>query len=153
MACFSAHVVHLSKIKKNDAEELGGQVIVLPDGRHLGYFIVGEGKPVIYFHGTASSRLEVRLLTEFAHKAQLQIICIDRPGYGLSTFMPRKSLCDFTGDINFLVDHLGIERFGVIGWSGGGAFALAYVALFPERMTRALVVSSPGFAFRRFNGT
>jgi len=126
---------------------LGGRVIVLPDGRHLGYLIVGRGKPVVYFHGTASSRLEVRLLTELAYTAQLQIISIDRPGYGLSTFVPRKSLCDFADGINFLVDHLGIERFGAIGWSGGGAFALAYVALFPERITRAVVVGTPALPF------
>ena len=126
---------------------MGGQVIVLPDGRRLGYLIVGEGKPVVYFHGTASSRLEVKLLTELAHRAQLQVISVDRPGYGLSTFLPPKSLCDFAGDINFLVDHLGIERFGVIGWSGGGAFALVYAALFPERLTRALVVGAPALPF------
>jgi pimeloyl-ACP methyl ester carboxylesterase len=101
----------------------------------------------VYFHGTASSRLEVRLLTEFAHIAQLQIICIDRPGYGLSTFVPRKNLCDFAGDVNFVVDHFGIKQFGVIGWSGGGAFALTYAALFPERIARAVVVGTPALPF------
>lgn len=126
---------------------MGGHVIVLPDGRHLGYLIVGEGKPVVYFHGTASSRLEVRLLTELAHTARLQIISIDRPGYGLSTFVARRSLCDFADDINILVDHLGIGGFGIIGWSGGGAFALAYMALYPERIKRALIVGSPALPF------
>jgi pimeloyl-ACP methyl ester carboxylesterase len=75
------------------------------------------------------------------------MICIDRPGYGLSTFVPRQSLCDFARDVNFLVDHLGIERFGVIGWSGGGAFALTYAALFPEHITRAVVVGVPALPF------
>ena len=126
---------------------MDGRVIVLPDGRRLGYLVVGAGKPVVYFHGTASSRLEARLLTELADAAQLQIICIDRPGYGLSTFLPPKSLCDFADDINFLVDHLGIERFGVIGWSGGGAFALTHAALVSERITRAVVVGAPALPF------
>ena len=139
--------VYLSEIRNNDADELGGQVVVLPDGRHLGYLIVGKGKPVVYFHGTASSRLEVRLLTELAKTSQLQIIGIDRPGYGLSTFVPPKSLCDFAHDVNFLVDHLGIEQFGTIGWSGGGAFALTYVALFQERVTHAVVAGSPALPF------
>ena len=52
---------------KKDAEKIVSQIIVLPDGRHLWYLIVGEGKPVVYFHATASSRLEVRLLTELAY--------------------------------------------------------------------------------------
>jgi len=106
---------------------LGGQVIFLPDGRRLGYLVVGKGKPLVYFHGTASSRLEAKLLSELASTAKLQIISIDRPGYGLSTFAPRTNICDFADDINFLVDHLGIKRFGVIGWSGGGAFALTWL--------------------------
>lgn len=46
-----------------------------------------------------------------------------------------------------MVDHLGIERFGVIGWSGGGAFALAYAARFPERITQALIVGAPALPF------
>lgn len=122
-------------------------VISLPDGRQLGYFVVGKGKPVIYFHGTASSRLEVLLLKELAYTARLQLIGVDRPGYGLSTFAPRTSLRAFNGDVNFLADHLGIKRFGILGWSGGGVFALAYLALFPERVTKAVLVGSPALPF------
>jgi pimeloyl-ACP methyl ester carboxylesterase len=126
---------------------LSSQVISLPDGRQLGYCIVGKGKPVLYFHGTASSRLEALLLKDLADSGKLQIICIDRPGYGLSTYKSRKNLQDFNADVNFLTDHLGIERFGVLGWSGGGAFALAYLAFFPERVTRAVIVSAPALPF------
>ena len=123
------------------------QVITLPDGRQLGYCVVGKGKPVIYFHGTASSRLEALLLRELASNAGLQIIGVDRPGYGLSTFNPRRELQDFNSDVNFLADHLGLERFGVLGWSGGGTFALAYLACYPERVTKAVIVGTPALPF------
>jgi pimeloyl-ACP methyl ester carboxylesterase len=126
---------------------MGVQDVTLPDGRKLGYCTVGKGQPVIYFHGTASSRLEVLLLKEFAEKAGLQIVGVDRPGYGISTFHNRKSLQDFNGDINFLADTLGFERFAVLGWSGGGAFALAYLARHPERVTKAVVADSPSLPF------
>jgi pimeloyl-ACP methyl ester carboxylesterase len=126
---------------------LGEQVVSLPDNRKLGYRIVGKGQPVIYFHGTASSRLEVILLRDLAEKEGLQIIGIDRPGYGLSTYYPRKSLQDFNGDVNFLADYLGLKRFAVLGWSGGGAFALAYIAQYPERITKAIVASAPVLPF------
>jgi pimeloyl-ACP methyl ester carboxylesterase len=119
----------------------------LPDGRQLGYCVVGKGKPVIYFHGTASSRLEVLLLKDLAYDAGLQIIGIDRPGYGLSTFNPRKKLQDFNLDVNSLTDHLGIEQFGVLGWSGGGVFALAYLACYPEHVTKALIAGTPALPF------
>jgi pimeloyl-ACP methyl ester carboxylesterase len=126
---------------------MGEQVATLPDGRKLGYCIVGKGQPVIYFHGTASSRLEVLLLRDIAESSGLQIVGIDRPGYGLSTYHPRRTLQDFNGDVNYLADYLGFERFGVLGWSGGGAFALAYLAQFHQRVTKAVVASTPALPF------
>lgn len=126
---------------------MSSQVISLPGGRQLGYTIIGEGKPIVYFHGTASSRLEVLLLKELADNQKLKIIGIDRPGYGLSTFKSRKNLQDFNDDVNFLTQQLGIERFGVLGWSGGSAFALAYLAFFPERTTRTVIVGAPSLPF------
>lgn len=123
------------------------QTVSLPDGRRLGYLIVGEGKPVFYFHSTASSRLEILLLKEFAHAKQLRIIGVDRPGSGLSTFAPRKNFRDFISDINNLADHLKIDKFALLGWSGGGPYVLTYVALFPERVTRAVIVGSPALPF------
>jgi pimeloyl-ACP methyl ester carboxylesterase len=123
------------------------QKFVLPDGRQLGFSVVGEGKPVLYFHGTASSRLETLLLKDFASEYGFQVIGVDRPGYGLSTFAPRTRLRDFSADLNGLVAHLGLERFALLAWSGGGPFGLTYVALFPERVSKAVIVGSPALPF------
>jgi pimeloyl-ACP methyl ester carboxylesterase len=125
---------------------LTAQILVLPDGRKLAYITIGTGKPVVYFHGTASSRLEVLLLQKLADSG-LQLIGVDRPGYGLSTYKPRKNLQDFNMDVNSLVDHLGFERFSVLGWSGGGVFALAYQTLNPQRVTRSVIVGAPSLPF------
>ncbi len=125
---------------------MNAQTIVLPDGRKLGYTTIGKGAPVIYFHGTASSRLEVLLLKKLADKV-VQLIGVDRPSYGLSTYKPRKGLQDFNGDVNFFADFLGLERFGVLGWSGGGVFALAYCACNPTRVAQAVLVGTPWLPF------
>jgi pimeloyl-ACP methyl ester carboxylesterase len=137
----------LAETWEDGERALNQETIPLPDGRKLGYYVVGMGKPVVYFHGTASSRLEVLLLRELANSARLKIIGIDRPGYGLSTFCPRASLQDFNSDVNSLTGHLGFERFGVLGWSGGGAFALAYLACNPERVTTAVIAGAPALPF------
>ncbi|MGD6933762.1 MAG: alpha/beta fold hydrolase [Candidatus Bathyarchaeia archaeon] len=126
---------------------MSGQVTILPDGRRLGYTKIGKGAPVIYFHGTASSRLEVLLLKNLADKAQLQLISVDRPGYGLSTYKPRKNLQDFNGDLNCLIDELGLEQFAVLGWSGGGVFALSYCTYNPKRVTKAVLAGIPSLPF------
>jgi pimeloyl-ACP methyl ester carboxylesterase len=123
------------------------QEFSLPDGRQLGFSVVGEGTPVLYFHGTASSRLETLLLKEFAYTNGFQVIGVDRPGYGLSTFAPRRHLRDFAPDVNRLMAHLRLQKFALLAWSGGGPFSLTYVALFPERVTKAVIVGSPALPF------
>ena len=102
---------------------------------------------MVYFHGTASSRLEVQLLRELASKSDLQIIGVDRPGYGLSTFNQRKQLEGFNSDVNSLAEHLGINQFAILGWSGGGVFALSYLACHPERVTKAVIAGTPSLPF------
>jgi pimeloyl-ACP methyl ester carboxylesterase len=123
------------------------QKFFLPNGRQLGFSVVGEGTPVLYFHGTASSRLETLLLKDFTHANKFKIICVDRPGYGLSTFAPRRHIRDFAPDVNSLMAHFGIKKFALLAWSGGGPFGLVYVALFPERVSKAVIVGSPALPF------
>ncbi|MCL1971284.1 MAG: alpha/beta hydrolase [Candidatus Bathyarchaeota archaeon] len=126
---------------------MSSQIVTLPNGRKLGYVTIGKGKTVIYFHGTASSRLEAYLLKHLTSKGEIRIIALDRPGYGLSTYKPRKNIRDFNSDVNFLVDHLGIDTFSVLGWSGGGVFALAYMSCFPQRVTQGVVMGTPDLPF------
>ncbi len=117
-----------------------GHTISLPDGRKLGYLIIGEGKPVFYFHGSPLSRLDVLNLRGVAHSRHLQMIGVDRPGFGLSTFKPNRTIRDFSVDVGFLADHLGIDRFSLIGYSSGGPYGIACAASMPDRVTRAIIV-------------
>jgi len=119
----------------------------MPEGRRLGFAVEGEGEPVIYFHGTASSRLEINLLKQFAQTNHFRLIGVDRPGYGLSTLVDGFRLRDFASDVNAIADSLGLTKFAVLSWSGGGPFALAYVAINPQRITKAVVVGSPCLPF------
>ena len=126
---------------------MAAEICILPGGRKLAYLTVGQGYPVVYFHGTASSRLEVNLLRWLAVDSGLQLISVDRPGYGDSTYAHRQNLTDFNGDLNCLADHLGLKQFGVLGWSGGGVFALAYLTCNPDRVSRAVTVAAPTLPF------
>ncbi|MCX8151319.1 MAG: alpha/beta hydrolase [Candidatus Bathyarchaeota archaeon] len=119
----------------------------LQGGRQLGYATVGEGSPVMYFHGTASSRLEIFLLKQFAQQYHFKLVGVDRPGYGLSTFTPRRNFHDFAEDVNRIADCLHVDQFALLSWSGGGPFALTYLAHFSERVSRAVIVCSPALPF------
>jgi len=111
----------------------------LPDGRNLGYLVVGEGKPVFYFHGLPGSRLDILLLK--GKRLKNQIIGVDRPGIGLSTFSPNRRISDFAADVSRLADHLGIGKFALLGFSGGAHYAISCAALVAERVTHAVAIS------------
>ncbi len=66
------------------------------------------------------------------------MIGIDRPGYGLSTPLPGRSIADWVPDGIAVADHLGIDRFVAVGVSTGGAYALALAALHPDRVLGVL---------------
>jgi len=118
-----------------------GQAITLPDGRQLGYLTIGEGKPVFLFHGLPASRLDAEFLRGIADSRHLQVIGVDRPGFGLSTYAPNRRLRDFAEDVTFLADKLGIDRFVLVGFSGGGHHAITCAALLAKRLARVVVLS------------
>lgn len=115
----------------------------LPDGRTLSYAEFGDagGKPLFYFHGWPGSRFEGEMLDEAARSAGSRLIVVERPGYGRSSFQRGRRILDWPLDIASLADALGIERFAVLGYSGGGPYAAACAHELPERLTSATIVS------------
>ena len=69
-------------------------VTKLKNGRKLGYSEYGDtkGKPIFYFHGWPTSRLQAQVNDEIAKKLQIRIISIDRPGIGLSELQKNITL-------------------------------------------------------------
>lgn len=118
----------------------------LTDGRDLTYAEYGDasGVPALYFHGTPGDHLEGRLWDEAAQAVHVRFIALDRPGYGRSTFHRSRKLTDFPNDVAQLADSLGIDRFAVIGTSGGGPHAQACAAAMPDRLTSATIISGAG---------
>jgi len=106
-------------------------------GRVLGCGEAGDphGKPVLYFHGFPGSRLEAGLAGADARKRGVRLIGIDRPGYGLSDPDPGRTLLDWPADVAELADALHLERFAVLGASGGGPYALACAFKMPDRLS------------------
>jgi pimeloyl-ACP methyl ester carboxylesterase len=122
------------------------QYVRLHDGRALAYLDVGprDAPPVMHFHGIPCSRLEALWEADSCHELGVRVICPDRPGYGLSDYLPDRSLLDWPADVTALADALGLGRFGVVGVSGGGPYALACAFAMPDRLTGVCVVSGVG---------
>lgn len=122
------------------------QYLILKDKRKLGFAEYGNfnGYPIIYCHGSQSSRLEMHYDLSFAIENNLRIITIDRPGHGISDFNPNGSILEFARDAKQLMIHLKLDRFSVAGMSAGSPFALGMSYLFPENIYKTSIIS--GFA-------
>lgn len=119
--------------------------VQLRDGRVLAYTEYGDpaGNPMFFIHGNPGSRL-IRPADEgVAEALGVRVITPDRPGYGLSDFLPQRRLVDFPQDIAQLADALGIGRFAIFGVSAGGPYVAVCAHAMPERVNGAAIVSGP----------
>ena len=117
----------------------------LRDGRQVGYAEYGDlgSKPMVFFQGTPSSRL-LHPDETITREMGVRLIVIDRPGFGLSNFKPNRTLLDWAADVSEAMDALKIERFAIVGISGGGPYVATCVLKVPRRLTAAMMVSSGG---------
>lgn len=117
--------------------------LLLDDGRQLGYAQYGllTGYPVFYFTGGQSSRIDGKQFSSKAEALKIRLITVDRPGMGLSDFLPNRQFLDWPSDVAALADHLEIDTFSVFGLSGGGPHALACAYKLPDRVIRVGIVS------------
>jgi pimeloyl-ACP methyl ester carboxylesterase len=132
------------------------QTMTLTDGRVLSYSEYGDskGKPVFYFHGWPSSRLSAAIHDPDARKLGVRLIAVDRPGYGYSSYKPNRALLDWPDDVVALADHLKIQKFAVMGVSGGGPYAAVCAYKIPKRLTNVGIVVglSPIYAKEALDG-
>jgi pimeloyl-ACP methyl ester carboxylesterase len=119
--------------------------MTLKDGRVFAYGEYGmpNGKPVFFIHGTPGSHL-FHPHDEITKKLGIRLITTTRAGYGESTFQRGRRLLDFPSDIAQLADHLGIDKFSIVGHSGGGPHTLACAYDMPERILSAATLSGMG---------
>lgn len=119
-------------------------LLTLSDNRQLAYaeYGVPNGHPVIYFHGAPSSRLEPLILgDEVITQCRLRVIAPDRPGVGQSDFQPNRGFSDWVNDVVFLADALSLDKFSILGASGGCGYVAVCAAKIPERLHAAVIVS------------
>jgi pimeloyl-ACP methyl ester carboxylesterase len=125
-------------------EQVAPRVVTTPRGRRLAVEVTGapDGLPVFLLHGTPGSRRGPKPRSIVLYRMGVRLVCYDRPGYGRSDRHEGRSVADAAGDVAAVADALRIDRFGVVGRSGGGPHALACAALLPRRVTRTAVLVS-----------
>lgn len=121
--------------------------IVLADGRTLHVYETKRHSrrlPIMWHHGTPNVGSPPEPLMAAAKDAGLRWVSFDRPGYGGSSRHEGRTVADTARDALAVANALGVDRFAVMGHSGGGPHALAVAALAPDRV--AAVTTSGGLA-------
>jgi pimeloyl-ACP methyl ester carboxylesterase len=117
--------------------------IAVGDDRQIGFAEFGDpqGRAIFWLHGTPGARRQIPMEARvYAEERQIRLIGVDRPGIGSSTPYQYDTIFAFADDLRTIADTLGIDRFEVIGLSGGGPYTLACAAAMPERVVAAGVL-------------
>ena len=99
----------------------------------------GSGYPVVFLHpASGSSQSWQHQLPAFAANG-FRCITYDLRNWGRSRGESTDNGC-FSDDLVALIEHLGLERFALVGAAYGGFGAVDFAVRFPERLS-ALVLS------------
>jgi 3-oxoadipate enol-lactonase len=119
-----------------------GRTGVLPlEGGHLSWACAGSGPPVVLLHGFSLDR---RMWDDVVPvlAAERTVVTYDLRGFGASAPMDLHIGYTHTGDLLRLLDHLGIERAVVAGFSFSGEVALRLAQEAPGRVRHLVLVDA-----------
>ena len=115
------------------------------DGTDIAFFVEGEGAPILLIHGFASTAavnwVEPGWVDTLV-KAGRRVVAFDDRGHGKSQKLYDPSAYDLgemAEDARRLLDHLGIERADVMGYSMGARIAARFAIRHPERVNTLII--------------
>ncbi len=118
--------------------------LLLPEVK-LYYEIIGQGQPLLLLHGNRQSH---HIFHSYVHalSAKHQLILMDSRAHGHSVMTKpfaeaTFSIGDMADDVRKLLDHLGIRKVTLLGYSDGANIALEFASRYPKR-TRAIIAVS-----------
>src|SRR5579864_3541715 len=112
------------------------------NGINLYYEIHGAGRPLVLLHGgLGSGEMFDPILPQLAEHHQ--VIAPDLQGHGRTADIDRPIDIRFMADdIGALIDHLGLQKPDVVGYSLGGGVAFQTAVRHPDRVRRLVMGSA-----------
>lgn len=124
-----------------------GRRVELPSGITLNVVEEGEGPPLVLVHGLPGTAYDWRVLQAELAKRGFRVLAYDRAGYGRSAARPEgaaHSISANVDDLETFLEVMSLDDATVVGWSYGGATALAAASEGSERMKRMVLVGTAG---------
>ncbi|WP_244298563.1 alpha/beta fold hydrolase [Micromonospora cremea] len=112
------------------------------NGINLYYETQGSGQPLILLHGgLGSGEMFGPVLPALA--ARRQVIAVDLQGHGRTADIDRPlDVWAMADDIAALIDHLGLDKPDLVGYSLGGGVALRAAVRYPAKVGRLVAASA-----------
>jgi len=114
-----------------------GETVAL-NGAEIYYEEYGEGDPLLLLHGgLGNGDYFVNQIPAIAER--FRVIVVDSRGHGRSSFDEKPISYELmASDVLGLMDHLGIDKADLVGWSDGGIIGLEIAIHNPERLNRVV---------------
>jgi pimeloyl-ACP methyl ester carboxylesterase len=143
-------LVTIHDVREEIARETGEGRYAAVNGIELYYEIRGkahgDSKPLVLLHGGLGA-IEMFGPNLPALAAGRQVVAVDLQGHGRTADIDRPLSVELMADdVAALIEHLGLPRPDVLGYSLGGGVALQIAIRHPEAVNKLVVVSTP---FRR----
>lgn len=123
-----------------DVRAADGRILRVHDGNDA---LTGEPTlTVLWHHGSPQTGALLAPVLDAAVSRGIRLLSYGRPGYGGSTPNPERDVASAAADVAAIADNLGLERFAVMGASGGGPHALACAALLHDRVLATVTLAS-----------
>ncbi|MFC0504771.1 alpha/beta fold hydrolase [Micromonospora costi] len=112
------------------------------NGINLYYETHGTGRPLVLLHGgLCSGEMFAPILPTLADHHQ--VILVDLQGHGRTADVDRPlDLTLMADDIAALIDHLGLQKPDLVGYSLGGGVALQVAVRHPQKVGRLVTASA-----------
>ncbi len=110
----------------------------------IAYLDEGEGDPILLVHGFASNKTVNWVYPAWVSelkKSGRRVIALDNRGHGDSAklYDPEQyEIATMAGDVTALMDHLGIERADIMGYSLGSRMTAVLALRKPQRLRSAI---------------
>jgi pimeloyl-ACP methyl ester carboxylesterase len=118
----------------------------LADGRVLHAYDSAPGDDarltVVWHHGTPNLGTPPAPLAATSERLGIRWIGFDRPGYGGSSPNPGRTVVSGAADLTAVLDTLGIQTCALMGYSGGGTYALGAAAVLGDRVTAVATLAA-----------
>lgn len=116
------------------------------EGKRLAYSDRGAGDVIVLLHGYLESSLIFEKLAEEL-SLHFRVISVDLPGHGKSEVVSENHTMEMMAQkVRSLLDHLSIGSVLMTGHSLGGYVALAFLELYPERLSGYCLIHSHPYA-------